>query len=100
MPPKKTLPAPVSNDQAMNNLYRSLLGTMTLRDVKIADKFEGQERLDFCRFCHEMYHNQYFDVIVKGFVYAQVMLTAEKGTNPETFNNGKMIVAGIKLMEE
>lgn len=106
MPPKPAAlkknipPPPANNAEAVNALYRGLLSTVNLTDVKIADKFEGQERINFCRFCHEMYHNPYFDVVIKGFIYAQVMLTSEHGTNHETFNNGKMIIAGIKLMEE
>lgn len=97
MPPKKL---ENNNEQNIIDMYRELLKTVTLDNVVMADDYVGDDLKDFCQFCFETYHNKFFAQIIKGFVYAQCMLTAEKGTDADTYNNGKLIVNGIKVMEE
>lgn len=95
MPVKKP-----TNEQNIITLYREILKTVTLDDVVMADDYVGDELRDFCKFCYETYNNPFFAAIIKGFVYAQVYLTAEKHTDADTYNNGKLIVNGIKVLEQ
>lgn len=93
--PKKT-----DFEKTTIELYRELLCTVNLDDVTIVDKLQGEEYRDFCKFCHEVVNNPMFQLIIDNFVHAQVMLTAEKSSDYETYMAGKMVVNGIKVVEE
>lgn len=87
-------------EKTVIELYRELLCTVNLDDVKIVDQLQGEEYRDFCRFCHEVVNNPMFQLIIDNFIHAQVMLTAEKSSEYETYMAGKMVVNGIKVIEE
>jgi hypothetical protein len=93
--PKKT-----DYEKTVVDLYRELLCTVNLDDVKLVDGLKGEEYRDFCRFCHEVVNNPMFQLIIKNFIHAQVMMTAEKASDYETYMAGKMVVNGIKVIEE
>lgn len=95
--PKKIEP---TNQENITTSFREILKVIDVKNVVMADDYTGDDLRDFCQFCFETYHNKFFAQIIKGFVYAQVMTTAEKHTTSEEYYNGKLIVIGIKVMEE
>lgn len=99
MAKEKGLPE-LTNDQATVGLYREFLKVVDPKDLKIAEALQGDEHRDFCKFAHETFHNPFFDKIVKGFIFASVMLTAEKGITADHYWNSKLTINGIKSMEE
>lgn len=94
--PKK----PITNDEAIVSLYRELTRTLDPKDLKAADDLQGDDLKNFRKFCHTTFNNPYFDRIIKGFIFAQCMLTAEKGITADHYWNGKLTVNGVKALEE
>ena len=88
------------SDEIVSEYFRKILGLVDISDIKILDKLEGEERRDFCRFCHFTYHSPHFELIFKNFIYAQVMLVSEREIDYRTYINGKMVVNGIAAMRE
>lgn len=98
MPPKKKLEP--TNEENIFSLYREILKTVDLKDLKMADQLQGDDLKAFCKFCHEVFNDPLFTMIVKGFIYAQCMLTAEQGITADHYWNGKLTVNGIKTIEQ
>lgn len=96
MPKKPTL----TNDEGIVKLYREFLKLVDPQELTIADNLEGDELRDFLKFCHQTFHHQYFDRIVKGFIFDQVWMTAQAGITPEQYMNGKLMLAGIFALQE
>ena len=90
----------LESDEIVTKHFQKILGLIDISDVILLDKLEGEERRDFCRFCHYIFYNQYFDLIVKNFLYAQVMFISEQETDYRTYINGKMVVNGISAMRD
>lgn len=90
----------LTNDEAVIKLYREFLKVVDPAELKIAEDLEGDDYRDFCKFCFETCQSPYFGKIVKGFIFASAMLTAEKGITAEHYLNSKMTINGIKSMEE
>ncbi len=97
MPKKKV---ELTNDEATVKLYREFLKVIDPAELKIAENLSGDELRDFCKFCNEVFTNPFFDKIVKGFIFASVMLTAERGITAEHYLNSKFTINGVKAMEE
>lgn len=98
---KKIITDPITeNRENVTKLFHEILHVVDINDVKIIEKLEGEDRRNFARFCHELFHNQFFHLIIENFVHAQVMLTAERDWTSVGYDNGKFIVSGAYMVRE
>lgn len=84
--------------QKVLELFREIIGGVKLSDITLPESLEGQDRLDFARFCHETYNNRFFKQVLETLYYPQIMHAGTQAPNYDevTFNratgNGIMLV--------
>ena len=87
-----------TNHENLISLYRELLKTVDIDDVKLADQLEGDARRDFCKFCSEVAGNQFFEQVIQGFFHSQAMMTADESTTADHYYNAKLTLNGMHLL--
>jgi hypothetical protein len=80
--------------------FQEILKVVDVSDVKFVEFLEGDERRDFCKFCHETFHSPFYAQVIKCFLWAQVMKTADGAVTHDEFWGGKMMCQGIKTIDD
>lgn len=75
--------------------FHKILKVVSLDDVKIIDKLEGEEKRKFLKFCHETFNDPFFDIIFKNYLHSQVYLTANEAVTPDQYVAGQNMCLGM-----
>jgi len=81
-------------------LYRELMAGITLEDVKLPTIQDGDKYRDFCRYCDEVYTNDFFELIRKEMLFAQVSKTAIDSQDVDQLQFGRAVINGLALVDE
>jgi hypothetical protein len=95
MPVKK-----ITNEEDIVGLYREHLKLVKPEDINLIKDLEGDELTSFYKFCHQTFHNPFFGRILNGFILEQCLKTGQNGTTEEHYKNGRLSIAGMKMLEE
>lgn len=81
-------------------LYRELMAGITLEDVRLPVITDGDKYREFCRYCNEVYTNEFFNLIKQQILLAQVSTTVIDSNSYEQLQFGRAVVNGLALVEE
>ena len=95
MPVKKD-----KNEDDIVGLYREHLKLVKPEDINLIKDLEGDELTSFYKFSHQTFHNPYFGRILNGFILEQCLKTGQHGMTEEQYKNGRLSIAGMKMLEE
>lgn len=84
----------------IRDLFREIIGGLTLSEVVLPEKLEGQERINFAKYCHETYHSQYFKQILEALYFPQIMHIGTKALDIEEMTFNRATANGIMLVAE
>jgi hypothetical protein len=88
------------NEENIVALYREHLKLVNSESVDLIKDLEGEELSRFYKFCHETFHNPFFGRILNGFILEQCLKTGKDGVTEEHYKNGRLSVAGMKMLED
>lgn len=81
-------------------LYRELMNGITLEDIKLPTPADGDTYREFCRYCDQVYTNDFFEMIKKQMLLAQVSKTAIDSRDYDEVQFGRAAINGLALVEE
>lgn len=81
-------------------LFRQIIGSTTLADIHLPEDFDPSTRQSFSRFCHQTYHNEFFDVIIKALYYPVILYAAQNAPDYPAVTFSRATANGVKLTEE
>jgi len=82
------------------DLFRKVVGTVKLSDIKEFDALRGQDRIEFLKFCSMVYSNVYFAQVMKQIIFD---CTLNAALTTRTFDEvlvNRAEANGVKLVED
>ena len=90
----------ITNEESIVGLYREHLRLVKPEDVELIKDLQGDDLTSFYKFCHQTFHNPFFGRILNGFILEQCLKTGQSGMTEEQYKNGRLSIAGMKMLEE
>ena len=100
MPKKKQNLTTEEYQSEVLDIHRKLLGGVLLQDIKTFDHLTGQDRIEFLRFCAEMYNNPWFEEIFSALHFPHIEYAAKKAPNYDVVTFNRATANGISLAKE
>lgn len=82
------------------DLFRKIIGGVQLQDVTWADELEGQDRINFLRFCTNVYSDPFFSKVISCLYFPHIMYGVTKAENYEVVTFNRATANGISIVEE
>lgn len=82
------------------DLFRKLVGTAQISDVKEFDALEGQDRINFLNYCNFVASNGYFQMIIKHLIFEEVVKAAMESRDMDQLLVNRASANGIKLVQD
>ena len=90
----------ITNEESIVGLYREHLRLVKPEDTDLIKDLQGDDLVNFYKFCHETFHNPFFGRILNGFILEQCLKTGQSGMTEDHYKNGRLSIAGMKTLEE
>lgn len=87
-------------DGDLLDLFRKVVGTIKLSDIKEFDSLRGEDRLEFLRFCSTVYSNKYFAPVMKQLIFDCTLNAALSTRNFDEVLVNRAEANGVKLVED
>lgn len=87
-------------EQKILELFRQIIGSVTLEEITLPEEFDAPQRQEIARFCHQVYHNPYFDIIIKALFYPIIMFAAQQAPDYPSVTFSRASANGVHLVEE
>lgn len=88
------------HQSAVLDLFRKAVEGVQLEDVAALEKLEGQERLDFLKFCSEVVSSPFFDQIFRSLYWPHILAGTTKAENYDIVTFHRATANGVSLVKE
>lgn len=82
------------------DLLRKILDGLQLKNIDFDKKLEGQERINFLKFCDQTFQNPFFEQIIANVVYPSLMMAAKVAENYDIVTFNRSTANGASLVRE
>lgn len=82
------------------DLLRKIVGAPTLDDMKDYDRLQGQERIDFLKYCSGVYRDKHFEEICKSLIFECVLNAGLEARNFDEVLVNRATANGVKTIQD
>jgi|WetSurMetagenome_2_1015567.scaffolds.fasta_scaffold611624_2 hypothetical protein len=82
------------------DLLRKMLNGIQLKDIDFDKKLKGQERINFLKYCDEVFSSDYFEMIISNIYYPSLLYAAQKSENYDEVTFNRATANGTALVKE
>lgn len=82
------------------DMFRKLVGTVQMSDVKEFDALTGQDRINFLNYCNLVYGNPFFIMIIKHLIFEHVVKAAMESRDTDEMLVNRASANGVKITQD
>lgn len=99
--PKKKQDVPRDDYQGdVLDLFRKIIGTVQLSDIKNFDELTGQDRINFLKFCTTTFSDPFFMEIIKHLLFEYVVKAANESRDMDQLLCNRAGADGVRIVQD